>query len=200
VELVSEGRRRGIGVTAEACPHHFTLTDESLRTFDANFKMNPPLRTKADVDAVIGGLRDGTITLLATDHAPHAPEKKARELDQAPFGIVGLETLIPITVHGLIGPGHLSWPDVIRMLTVAPAELLGIDKGTLKVGADADVTLIDPELSWTIDPKTFHSKSRNTPYGGWKVKGRAVMAIVGGEVRYELDLRHDSPTRQPAGT
>jgi dihydroorotase len=199
VELVAEGRRRGIGVTAEACPHHFTLTDESLRTFDANFKMNPPLRTKADVDAVIGGLRDGTITLLATDHAPHAPEKKARELDQAPFGIVGLETLIPITVYGLIGPGHLTWPEVIRMLTIAPAVLLGIDKGTLKVGADADVTLIDPELSWTIEPKTFHSKSRNTPYGGWKVKGRAVMAIVGGEVRYELDRGYDSLTRQPAG-
>jgi dihydroorotase len=199
VELVREGRRRGIGVTAEACPHHFTLTDESLRTFDANFKMNPPLRTKADIDAVIGGLRDGTITILATDHAPHAPEKKARELDQAPFGIVGLETLIPITVHGLIGPGHLAWPDVIRMLTTAPAQLLGIDKGTIKVGADADVTLIDPELSWTIDPKAFHSKSRNTPYGGWKVKGRAVMAIVGGEVRYEFDRGGDSSTRRPSG-
>jgi dihydroorotase len=186
VELVAEGKRRGIGVTAEACPHHFTLTDETLRSFDANFKMNPPLRTKADIDAVIGGLRDRTIEVLATDHAPHAPEKKARELDQAPFGIVGLETLLPITVGALIEPGHLSWVDVIRMLTVAPAKLLGIKKGTLTVGADADVTLIDPEASWTIDPARFHSKSRNTPYGGWKVKGRAVIAIVGGEVRYEL--------------
>jgi dihydroorotase len=187
VELVREGKKRGIGVTAEACPHHFTLTDECLRTFDSNFKMNPPLRTKADIDAVIGGLRDGTIELLATDHAPHAPEKKAREIDQAPFGIVGLETLIPISVFGLIEPGHLTWPDVIRMLTIAPANLLGIAKGTLKPGADADVTIIDPNLSWTIDPKTFYSKSRNTPYGGWKVKGRAVIAIVAGEVRYELN-------------
>ncbi len=187
VELVREGKRRGIGVTAEACPHHFTLTDESLRSFDSNFKMNPPLRTKADIQAVIGGLRDGTIELLATDHAPHAPEKKARELDQAPFGIVGLETLLPISVFGLIEPGHLTWPEVIRMLTVAPAQLLGIPKGTLKPGADADVTLIDPAMEWTIDASKFYSKSRNTPYGGWKVRGRAVMAIVAGEVRYELN-------------
>jgi len=186
VELVREGKRRGIGVTAEACPHHFTLTDESLRSFDSNFKMNPPLRTKYDIEAVIGGLRDGTIDLLATDHAPHAREKKARELDQAPFGIVGLETLIPITVFGLIEPGHLTWPDVIRKLTIAPAQLLRISKGTLKPGADADVTLIDPEMTWTIDPAAFYSKSRNTPFGGWKVKGRAVMAIVAGEIRYEL--------------
>src|SRR5689334_8751174 len=118
VELVREGKRRGIRVTAEACPHHFTLTDECLRSFDANFKMNPPLRTHADVEAVIGGLVDGTIDILATDHAPHAPEKKARELDLAPFGIVGLETLIPITVKGLIEPGHLGWPEVIRKLTI----------------------------------------------------------------------------------
>ncbi len=145
VELVAEGKKRGIRVTAEACPHHFSLTDERLRTFDSNYKMNPPLRTRADIDAVIGGLRDGTIDLLATDHAPHAREKKMRELDQAPFGIVGLETLIPITGHGLIEPGHLTWPEVIRKLTVEPATLLNIPKGTLRPGADADVTIIDPD-------------------------------------------------------
>ncbi|WZO97983.1 dihydroorotase [Isosphaeraceae bacterium EP7] len=187
VELVREGKKRGIDVTAEACPHHFTLTDERLRTFDSNFKMNPPLRTADDVAAVIEGLKDGTIELLATDHAPHAPEKKMRELDQAPFGIVGLETLIPITVHGLIEPGHLTWVDVIRMLTVAPAKLLGlVDKGTFRPGADADVTIIDTETPWTIDPEKFLSRSRNTPYGGWKVKGRAHVAIVAGEVRHSL--------------
>ena len=186
VELVREGKRRGVRVTAEACPHHFTLTDERLRTFDSNFKMNPPLRTWSDVEAVIGGLKDGTIEILATDHAPHAPEKKMRELDQAPFGIVGLETLIPITVHGLIEPGHLTWPEVIRKLTINPAQLLGIPKGTLRPGADADVTIIDPETRWTIDPSQFHSKSRNTPYGGWDVRGRAHTVIVGGEVRYTL--------------
>jgi dihydroorotase len=186
VELVREGKRRGVDVTAEACPHHFTLTDERLRTFDSNYKMNPPLRTQTDVDAVIGGLRDGTIDLLATDHAPHAREKKMRELDQAPFGIVGLETLIPITVLGLIEPGHLTWPEAIRKLTVEPARLLGIPKGTLRPGADADVTIIDPSTPWTIDPSAFYSKSRNTPYGGWNVRGRAHTVIVSGEVRHTL--------------
>ena len=186
VELVREGKARGIKVTAEACPHHFTLTDECLRTFDSNFKMNPPLRTQADVEAVIGGLVDGTIEILATDHAPHAPEKKMRELDEAPFGIVGLETLIPITVLGLIEPGHLGWPRVIEMLTINPAKLLGISKGTLRPGADADVTLIDPDARWTIDPTRFLSKSRNTPYAGRQVRGRAHTVLVAGEVRHTL--------------
>ena len=186
VELVREGKKRGVDVTAEACPHHFTLTDERLRTFDSNYKMNPPLRTKADVDAVIGGLRDGTIDLLATDHAPHSAEKKLRELDQAPFGIVGLETLIPITALALIEPGHLTWPEVIRKLTVEPAKLLNIPKGTLKPGADADVTIIDPDSPWKVDPAAFHSKSRNTPYGGWDVRARAHTVIVAGEIRYTL--------------
>jgi len=186
VELVREGKARGIKVTAEACPHHFTLTDDCLRTFDSNFKMNPPLRTREDVAAVIGGLVDGTIEILATDHAPHAPEKKMRELDEAPFGIVGLETLIPITVLGLIEPGHLAWPRVIELLTINPANLLGIKKGTLKPGADADVTLIDPAARWTIDPAKFLSKSRNTPYGGREVRGRAHTVIVAGEVRHTL--------------
>jgi dihydroorotase len=186
VALVREGKARGVRVTAEACPHHFTLTDERLRGFDSNFKMNPPLRTKADADAVIEGLKDGTIELIATDHAPHAPEKKMRELDQAPFGIIGLETLLPITILGLIEPGHLSWPEVIRKLTINPARLLGIPKGTLRPGADADVTIIDPNVRWTIDPESFRSKSRNTPYGGWEVRGRAHTVIVGGEVRYTL--------------
>jgi dihydroorotase len=186
VELVREGKRRGVRVTAEACPHHFTLTDERLRTFDSNYKMNPPLRTWGDVEAVIAGLKDNTIEVLATDHAPHAPEKKMRELDHAPFGIIGLETLLPITIHGLIEPGYLTWPEVIRKLTINPARLLGIPKGTLRPGADADVTLIDPEARWTIDPAQFYSKSRNTPYGGWEVRGRAHTVIVGGEVRYTL--------------
>jgi dihydroorotase len=186
VELVREGKRRGVAVTAEACPHHFTLTDERLRTFDSNFKMNPPLRTRSDVEAVIEGLADGTIEILATDHAPHAPEKKMRELDQAPFGIIGLETLVPITVTYLIEPGHLTWPEALRMLTVKPAELLGIPKGTLKPGSEADVTLIDPSTPWTIDPSRFRSKSRNCPYAGWEVRGRAHTVIVGGEVRYTL--------------
>ncbi len=185
VDLVREGKRRGVRVTAEACPHHFTLTDDCLRSFDSHYKMNPPLRTKADVEAVIEGLKDGTIEVLATDHAPHAPEKKARELNLAPFGIIGLETLLPITIKALIEPGHLTWPDVVRMLTVAPAELLGLQhrKGSLRPGFDADVTLIDPATRWTIDPSQSRSKSRNTPFGGWEVTGRAHMVIVNGEFR-----------------
>jgi dihydroorotase len=184
VELVREGIRRGVQVTAEACPHHFTLTDDRLRSFDSNFKMNPPLRTWTDVEAVIGGLKDGTIGIIATDHAPHAREKKMREIDQAPFGIVGLETLIPITVMSLIEPGHLSWPEVIRKLTSNSAQLLGLAKGTLSAGADADVTIIDPHARWTIDPTKFVSMSRNTPFGGWEVRGRAHTVIVSGEVRF----------------
>jgi dihydroorotase len=186
VELVREGRRRGVRVTAEACPHHFTLTDKELAAFDSNFKMNPPLRSWNDVEAVIEGLKDNTIEILATDHAPHASEKKMKEIDQAPFGIVGLETLVPITVASLIDAGHLTWPEVVRKLTSNPAQLLGIPKGTLKPGADADVTIIDPELAWTIDPAQFRSKSRNTPFGGWKVRGRAHTVIVAGEVRFTL--------------
>jgi dihydroorotase len=186
VELVREAKRRGIAVTAEACPHHFSLTDESLTSFDSNYKMNPPLREYRDVEAVIEGLVDGTIEILATDHAPHAPEKKARELDHAPFGIIGLETLLPITIKHLIEPGHLSWPQVIAKLTMHPAKLLGIPKGTLRPGSDADLTLIDPEARWTIDADRFCSKSRNCPYEGWSVRGRAHTAIVAGEVRYSV--------------
>ena len=197
VELVREGKRRGVKVTAEACPHHFTLTDECLRTFDANFKMNPPLRTWEDIEAVIEGLKDGTIEILATDHAPHSPEKKMRELDQAPFGIVGLETLVPITIKGLIEPGHLTWSEVIRKLTINPAHLLGIPKGTLKPGVDADVTIIDPELPWTIDPEAFLSKSRNTPYAGWEVRGRAHTVIVAGEIRHTCGGQASRIARNP---
>ena len=186
VELVREGKRRGVKVTAEACPHHFTLTDERLRTFDSNYKMNPPLRTWSDVEAVVGGLKDGTIEILATDHAPHAPEKKMRELDLAPFGVIGLETLVPIVATHLVDPGHLSWPEAIRKLTINPARLLGIPKGTLRPGADADVTLIDPTVRWTIDPSQFRSRSRNCPFAGWEVRGRAHTVIVCGEVRYTL--------------
>src|SRR5262249_19176259 len=140
VDLIRRAKQRGIRVTGEACPHHFTLTDRCLRTFDSNFKMSPPLRTEADLHALIDGLKDGTLDVIATDHAPHAPEKKMRELDQAPNGVIGLETLIPICILSLIKPGHLTWPQLIEKLTIAPARVLGIDRGTLKAGAAADVT------------------------------------------------------------
>src|SRR6266545_3254517 len=185
VELIRRGKQRGVRVSGEACPHHFTLTDRCLRTFDSNYKMSPPLRTEADVQALIAGLKDGTLEVIATDHAPHAPEKKMRELDQAPNGIIGLETLLPICVVALIEPGHLTWPKLIEKLTVNPARVLGIDRGTLRPGADADVTVIDPSAEWTIDPQQFRSKSRNCPFAGWKVRGRARATIVGGDVKFE---------------
>src|SRR5262245_8628605 len=184
VDLIRRGKQRGIQVTGEACPHHFTLTDRCLRSFDSNYKMSPPLRTDGDVRAIIEGLKDGTLEVIATDHAPHAPEKKMRELDQAPNGIIGLETLLPICVGALIEPGHLTWPRLIEKLTINPARVLGIDRGTLKPGAVADVTVIDPAAEWTIDPERFRSKSRNCPYAGWKVRGRATTVIVNGQVRF----------------
>jgi dihydroorotase len=186
VDLIRRGKARGVRVTGEVCPHHFTLTDATLASFDSNYKMSPPLRTQADIDAILVGLRDGTIDVLATDHAPHAPEKKMRELDQAPNGIVGLETFLPICIKALIEPGILTWPQMIEKMTIAPARVLGIDRGTLGVGAIADVTILLPDLAWTIDPTQFRSKSRNSPYAGWEVRGRAEKVFVGGVLKYQL--------------
>jgi dihydroorotase len=183
VDLIRRGRRRGVRVSGEACPHHFTLTDECLRGRDTNYKMAPPLRTRTDVEAIIEGLRDGTLEVIATDHAPHAAAKKARPFEQAPNGIIGLETLLPVCVTALVESGHLTWPQLIAKLTVNPARVLGIDRGTLRPGAVADVTVIDPAAEWTIDPARFRSTSRNCPFAGWKVRGRAKAVIVGGEVK-----------------
>ena len=186
VALVREAKRRGIRVTAEASPHHFTLTDESLRGFDANFKMSPPLRTAADVEAIIAGLADGTIDCIATDHAPHAREKKMLELDRAPFGILGLETAVGLAVTRLVQPGRIGWPRLVEAMSTLPARILGINRGTLRPGAVADVTLIHPDLEWKVDVATFASKSVNSPFHGWTLRGRAVATIVGGRVKYRL--------------
>jgi dihydroorotase len=183
IEIIRRAKRRSVRVTTEVCPHHFTLTDECLRTFDSNYKMSPPLRGKLDVEACIAGLVDGTIDVICTDHAPHALEKKMRELDQAPFGILGLETALGLVVKRLIEPGHLTWPQAIEKMTINPAKVLGIPKGTLALGADADVTIIDPDREWVVDPGEFRSKSRNTPFGGYRLCGRAEMVIVGGKVK-----------------
>jgi dihydroorotase len=188
VDLIRRARKRGVRVSGEACPHHITLTDKCLRGFDSNFKMAPPLRTQADIHALIEGLKDGTLEVLATDHAPHAPEKKMRELDLAPNGIIGLETMLPICIQALIEPGHLTWPQLIEKLTINPARVLGIDRGTLREGAIADVTIIDPTVGWTIDPNKFRSKSRNCPFAGWKVHGRADRVYVGGQLRFQREV------------
>jgi dihydroorotase len=147
--------------------------------------MSPPLRGREHVDAVIAGLADGTIDVIASDHAPHAKEKKMRELDQAPFGIVGLETSLGLVVTKLIEPGHLDWPAVISKMSLNPARILGIDRGTLQIGAAADVTVIDPKARWTVDPSQFRSKSANTPFGGMELTGRADVVVVGGQVKFQ---------------
>ncbi len=187
VDALRRAKQRGVRVTAEATPHHFTLTDECLRTFDANYKMNPPLRGREHVEAVIAALADGTIDAIASDHAPHAKEKKMQELDQAPFGIVGLETSLGLVITRLIEPGLLDWPTALGKMTINPARILGIPKGTLQIGADADVTIIDPKVRWKVDPAQFRSKSANTPFAGWELTGRAEMVLIAGEVRYRRD-------------
>ncbi len=184
VELVREGKRRGIAVTAEVCPHHLLLTDERVETYDPNYKMSPPLRTRQDVEACIAGVTDGTIDCLVTDHAPHSREDKESDFQSAPFGIVGLEVALGLWVKALIAAGHLDWPDLIAKLTVVPAGVLGLNKGTLRVGSDADVTIIDPSMSWAVDTSKFRSHSRNCPYEGWELTGRATHTIVGGVMKY----------------
>jgi dihydroorotase len=183
VELIRRAKEKGVRVTAETCPQYCFLTDQTLRRFDSNYKLNPPLRTQDDVRAILAGLKDGTLDVIASNHSPQAPEKKLRELDQAPFGIVGLETLLPICLTTLVEPGHLSIPQLIEKLTINPAKILGIDRGTLKPEADADVTIIDPNAEWTIAVARFASKSRNSPFDGMNVRGRAHTVIVGGEVK-----------------
>jgi dihydroorotase len=185
VELIRRAKERGVRVTAETCPHYFSLTDQDLQSYDSHYKLNPPLRTEEDVEALIDGLRDGTLDALASDHSPHAPEKKIRELDQAPFGIVGLETLLPLCVSSLVVTERLTWPKLIEKLSLNPARILGLDRGTLKPGGDADLTLIDPHAAWTIQVNQFRSKSRNSPFDGFKVIGRAQTTIVSGEVKFQ---------------
>lgn len=184
VRMVREAKSRGIRVTAEACPHHFLLTEELVRGYNTHAKMNPPLRTGDDVHAIREGLRDGTIDVIATDHAPHATQEKQQDFTEAPFGIVGLETALALTL-GLVEEGALSLEQAVEKLTSAPAASFGLKKGTLAVGADADVVIVDQDEQWEVDPSKFRSKSRNTPFAGWKVKGRVKTTIVGGRVVFE---------------
>ena len=188
VRLLREARRRGVPITAEACPHHIALTDGDLKTFDTNFKMNPPLRTQDDIDEIIGGIADGTITILASDHAPHATYEKEVEFDRAPFGILGLETEIGLFLEILLHQRKaLTLPEIISMLTINPAKLLRLDRGTLSVGAPADITILDPDHAWTVDKNTSASLSRNTPFHGTQLRGRALQTIVGGKTVWDLE-------------
>ena len=187
VELIRLAKQRGLPVTAEASPHHLLLTDESCRGYDANFKMNPPLRTAEDVAALIRGVVDGTIDCLATDHAPHLAEEKNVPMAEAAFGIVGLECAFGLYHKALVEPGHVDPLRLIELMTTAPARIVGSDRGTLAVGSVADVTIIDPLRPWTVDAAAFRSKSRNCPFDGWELTARPTHTIVGGEVRWRLD-------------
>jgi dihydroorotase len=182
VDEVRQAQARGVSVTADVTPYSLLLTDESLEGFDPNYKLDPPLRSREHMGALIDGLKDGTIGIISSDHRPFAAEKKMREIDQAPFGIVGLETLLPLCFEALIHPKHLSWAELLAKLTVGPAKLLGIEAGSLEVGRPGDVTVIDPNVEWTIDASRFRSRSRNTPFDGRAVRGRARWTIVGGEI------------------
>jgi len=187
VRLLRESRGRGVKITGEVCPHHIALTDEAIQNFNTNYKMNPPLRAQADVDALLEGIADGTLSILASDHAPHADFEKEVEFDAAPFGIIGLETELGLFLDLLVHKQRkIDIARLIEMYTVEPARLLKINAGTLSIGAPADVTLIDPDLEWTVKIDKFESASRNSPFDGWKLKGRAVRTIVRGRTVWNL--------------
>jgi dihydroorotase len=182
VRLVRDAKARGVRVTAEVTPHHLVLTEEAVRSYDANAKMNPPLRTKRDTEELVQALVDGTIDCVATDHAPHALVEKEGEFDQAAFGIVGLETAVAVLLDRLVRPGLVPLATLVSRLSRDPARLLGLPGGTLAPGAPADLTLLDPERELTVDPTRFHSKSRNTPFAGQTLRGGPWMTLVGGKV------------------
>jgi dihydroorotase len=182
VDLIREAKRRKVKVTCEVTPHHFALTDEAVKTFDTNFKVNPPLRTRKDVEAIKKGLKDGTIDSIATDHAPHAVEEKEVEFDFAPFGMVGLETALGLVVTELINKRILSWTQAIAKLTIYPSRILNLKGGRIKKDFPADLTIIDPKASWIVNPGQFKSKSKNSPFGGKKLWGKVSHTIVDGKM------------------
>jgi dihydroorotase len=214
VALLREAKKRGVPISGEACPHHFTLTDASIAgsekfwandgkfladsqtdelpswpSYDTNFKMNPPLRSAKDRDAILAGLADGTIEILCSDHAPHCDYEKEVEFDYAPFGITGLETELALSLMQLVHTKRLSLADLIAKFTVNPARLLNLSKGTLSVGADADVTVFDPDAEWIFRSADSASKSKNTPFSGWKLKGKAVATIVAGKMVFSSETQ-----------
>ncbi len=185
VDLVRQAKKRGVKVSCEVTPHHFSLTEEMITSFDTNTKMNPPLRSAEDVAAIKEGVKDGTIDVIATDHAPHAVEEKDVEYNYAPFGIVGLETALALVITELVEPQILSLEEAISKLTINPAKVVGLTKGRLEVGSDADLTVINLEEEWKVDPRDFASKATNTPFTDFKLKGKISMTIVEGEIVYK---------------
>jgi dihydroorotase len=187
VRLLRDARARGVKISGEVCPHHIALTDEVIQDFDTNYKMNPPLRSQEHVEALLEGIADGTLEILASDHAPHALFEKEVEFDMAPFGIVGLETELGIFIDLLVHKKKvIDLARLIEMFTVNPARFLKIDAGTLSEGVAADITLINPNIEWTVNAAAFESASRNTPFNNWQLKGRAVRTIVRGKTVWQL--------------
>ncbi|MGA2629622.1 MAG: dihydroorotase [Terriglobia bacterium] len=185
VEMVRVGKRRGIRVTCEVTPHHFTLTDEAVAQYGTNAKMNPPLRSAKDRDAVLAGIAEGAVDCLATDHAPHAPELKAKPMAEAPNGVIGLETALPLALMQLVDTGKLSLAHLVVLMSTNPARIINQSLGRLKVGGAADITVFDPSLEWTYRAAEGRSKSRNSPFDGWKLKGAATATIVAGRIVYQ---------------
>jgi dihydroorotase len=189
VRILREAKERGVPISGEVCPHHLALTDKCLQGYDTNFKMNPPLRTPRDVEALKQGIADGTIEILASDHAPHCAFEKEVEFDDAPFGILGLETQVGLFITELVETGVITLPEFVRKMTANPEKLLRLGRGTLAAGAPADITVIDPKRRWAVDKNRFQSKSRNTPFHGMELTGRSVLTIVSGRVVWDLDGR-----------
>lgn len=184
VEMVKRAKEEGIKVTAEVCPHHFSMCSDDITSNDGNFKMNPPLRAREDMEALIKGLQDDIMDVISTDHAPHSAEEKAKDLEHAPFGIVGLETSVALTVTNLVKKGYLTPMQMAAKMSYNPAKVLGIPKGALDEGKIADITIIDPNKEYTIDVNTFESKGKNTPFDGYKVSGEVEYTILNGKVVY----------------
>jgi dihydroorotase len=195
VEMIRDAKRRGVPVTAEGTPHHFSLTDDAVDGYRTEAKVNPPLRSAADRAAVIQGLADGTLDVIATDHAPHHYDEKEQAFDDAPFGLVGLETALGLAFTQLVEPAILSVTQLIERMSCAPARAFSLPGGTLRKGAPADVTVIDPNAEWKVDPAAFLSKSRNSPFAGWMLRGRAALTIVGGRIVWDAAMRTAGASR-----
>ena len=185
VELIRAAKKDGLPISCEVTPHHLLLTEKCCAEYDTNYKVNPPLRSEKDVEALKEAIADGLVDALATDHAPHLQSEKELEFLTSPFGIASMECALALYIKALIEPGVVDWPGLIRLMTQNPARIIGIEKGSLSKGAQADVTILDPNAEYEIDVSTFRAKSRNCPYHGWKVKGKVEKTIVGGEIRFE---------------
>ncbi len=187
IEILQRYKAKGVSITGEATPHHFTLTDDAVRDFDTNAKMNPPLREQEDIDAIKKAIADGTIDCISTDHAPHTPTEKDVEFAEAPFGIIGLETSLALTITELVEPGHILLERAVELMTSAPAKILGLRAGVLSEGGPADIVIFDPKAEWVVEPERSASLSRNTPFAGMTLRGQVKTTLCDGKVVYLHD-------------